>query len=311
MPLNLRQLEVFHAIIKHGSVTGAARALHVTQPAISAVLKHLEQRLNFPLFERLGGRLKPTAEAEALLPDVQEIFGRLDTLNRYTQEMRDGLSGRLVLASSPTLVDSLLPQAVARFRMKQPGVSVGLRSLPTPLVVERVARREVDFGVVYGPIDDAGVDALDLVISEIACVLPAGHAWSGKRQIKAGDLAGLSIIGLSPSTRLGQAIESSCRKQGVEPPLPGIEPSSSLTACLMVREGAGVALVDRTASLSSSFEDLVFKPFSPRISISIQVIFPRERPRSRASLVMVQALRDILAQPTQGKPRRKGVRSTP
>lgn len=294
MPLNLRQLEVFHAIIKHGSVTGAARGLHVTQPAVSAVLKHMEQRLGFPLFERVGGRLKPTPEAEALLPDVQEIFGRLDTLNRFTQDMRDGLSGGLVVASSPTLVDSLLPQAIARFRKGQPGISVSLRSLPTPLAVERVARREVDMGLVYGPIDDAGVNAEDLLVSEIACALPPSHPMAVKRQVRAVDLVGEPVISLSPSTALGQALEAQCRKQGVPPPVAGIEPSSSLTACLLVREGAGIALVDRTAALSSSFEDLVFKTFVPRIPVTIQMIFPRERPRSRASQLLVLALRDIL-----------------
>ena len=66
-----------------GSVTGAAHSLNVTQPAISNMLKHTEQQLKFKLFERIGGRLHPTPEAADLLPDVNEIFGRIGTLNRY------------------------------------------------------------------------------------------------------------------------------------------------------------------------------------------------------------------------------------
>ena len=112
--LNLRQLEVFHAIMRTGSVTAAAAELKVSQPAISAVLKHTEQRLRFNLFERQGGRLHPTPEATALLLDVNEIFGRADTLARLVQNMRDGHAGRLVLASSPTLVNTLLPCAGGR-----------------------------------------------------------------------------------------------------------------------------------------------------------------------------------------------------
>ena len=294
MPLNLRQLEVFHAIVKTGSVTGAARELHVTQPAISAVLKHLEQRLRYRLFERAGGRLKLTPEGEALLPDVYEIFGRLDTLSRVAEEMRDGLAGRLVVASSPTLVDTLLPQTVARFRLHQRGVSVSLRSLPTPLAVERVLRRDVDMGIVYGPVDEAAVDVEELVSSEIACARPLAHPLAAKDQVHAADLVGESVISLSPSTHLGRAIETQCIEAGVPPPVIAIEPSSSLTACLMVREGAGLALVDRTAALSGAFGDLAFRSFHPRIGFCIQLIYPRDRPRSRASVQFAQALRQAV-----------------
>lgn len=294
MTINLRQLEVFHAIIESGSVTGAARALHVTQPAVSAVLKLLEQRLGFKLFERVGGRLKPTPEAQALMPDVVEIFGRVNTLGRVAQDMRDGRAGRVVVASSPTLVDSLLPQALASFRRGSPGVSVALRSLPTPMAVERVARREVDIGLVYGPIDDPGVAVENLVDSEIACVLPQGHPLARRRTIDAADLAGQSVICLSAFTQLGRAIETQCLQAGVPVPQIGIEPSSSLTACLLVREGAGIGLVDRTAALSGAFADLAFRHFQPRIAVVVQLIFPRERPRSRATMQLVKALRQVV-----------------
>lgn len=294
MSLNLRHLEVFHAIVKSGSVTAAARDLHITQPAVSAVLKHMEQRLQFRLFERVGGRLKLTPEAEALVPDVHEIFGRLDTLGRVAQDMRDGLAGRLMVASTPTLVDTLLPQAIARFRLRQRGVSVALRSLPTPLAVQRVVQREVDMGVVYGPVDEAVVAAEDLASSEIACAVPLNHPLAARSEVHAADLANESVISVSPSTRLGRAIESRFAEAGVPPLVIGIEPSSSLTACLMVREGAGVALVDRTAALSGAFGDLAFRTFQPRIPISIQLIYPQDRPRSRASAQLAEALRQAV-----------------
>ena len=292
--MNLRQLEVFHAIMSTGSVTAAAQALHVSQPAISAVLKHTEQRLNFKLFERVGGRLHPTPEAAALLPDVQEIFGRVDTLGRMVQEMRDGITGRLVIATSPTLVNAFLPRAVAHFRARRPAVTLAIRSLPTPLAVERVARREVDMGVVYGPVDDAGVDVEELLISEIACVVPVGHALAQRDAVDAADLAGQPVISLGASTRLGQAIDARCRDSGQEPPFVAIEASSSLTACLMVAEGAGIALVDRTTALARTFGELVFLPFRPEIAVPIQLIYPRQRPRSRASVQLAEALRHVV-----------------
>ena len=117
--MTLRQLEVLYAIMKAGSITAAARNLHATQPAVSAVLKH-RAATQMELFERFGGRLHPTPEALAMLPDLEDIFGRIDTLSRVAQELRDGRTGKLVIATSPTLVTALLPQAVAALRSRAP-----------------------------------------------------------------------------------------------------------------------------------------------------------------------------------------------
>ena len=294
IPMNLRQLEVFYAIMQTGSVTGAARRLHVTQPAISNVLKHTEQQLEFKLFERVGGRLHPTPEATDLMPDVNEIFGRVGTLIRVAQEMRDGRSGRLVVATSPTLVNAFLPRAVALFRQRSPGVRVAVQSLPTPLVVERVARREVDMGIVYAPVIDGGVDAEELVMTEMACVVPKKHPLARKRIIDAKDLEGMPVISLGATTRIGASIEQECRNAGVPAPDVHIEASSSLAACLIVSEGAGVGLVDRATSLSGRFGDLAFRPFRPRIAVKVQLIYTRGRPRSRAAVQLSEQLRRVV-----------------
>ncbi len=281
--ITLRQLEVIYAILRAGSVTGAATYLNVSQPAVSNVLKHTELQLQFKLFDRIGGRLYVTPEAGSLLPDLHEIFGRIGTLNRMMQELQDGKTGKLVIATSPTLVNAFLPRALSIFRKRNPGVKIAIQSLPTPLAIERVARREVDMGIVYSPVGDNGVDAVDLVDTELACVIPKGHLLARKHIIGIQDLSGRSVISLGSTTRIGQIIEDTCRKAGVMPPDVDIEASSSLAACLMVSEGIGIGLVDKATSLSGKFADLVFRSFSPRIALSVQLIFPRDRPRSLAA----------------------------
>lgn len=291
--LNLKQLEVFHAVMQAGSVTGAARHLNVTQPAVSNALKYAEQQLKFKLFERVGGRLLPTAEAIALLPDVSEIFGRIGTLNRVVQEMSNGPSGRLVIATSPTLVHAFLPKAIALLRQRIPSVQVTIHSLPTPMAIERVARREADVGVVYAPVSDSAVEAEDLLVTEIACVLLKLHPLAKKRFITAKDLKGEAVISLGSSTRLGMLIGEACMKSNVPAPQVAIEASSSFAACMMVGEGGGLALIDRSTALSGKFEDLAFKTFHPRSEVVVQLIYPRDRPRSRATVRLSEFLKDI------------------
>ena len=278
-----------------GSVTGAAQLLNVSQPAVSNVLKHMEQQLRFKLFERVRGRLHATPEAIDILPDVTEIFGRIGTLTRVMQEMRDGRSGRIVVATSPTLVNAFLPRAIALFRKRNSGVRVAIQSLPTPLVVERVARREVDMGIVYAPVTDAGVTAEDLVTTELACVVPKGHALARKRVVKSEDLASETVISLGATTRIGLVVEEECRKAGMPVPDVGVEASSSLAACLMVSEGAGIGLVDRALSRSRKFNDLAFRPFVPRIALAVMMIYPRSRPRSRATTSLSDLLRSSVS----------------
>src|SRR5690349_9832534 len=111
--MNLRQLEVFYAIMRTGSVTAAARHLNVTQPAVSAVLKHFEAQSKIRLFRRVGGRLQPTPEAEAIFPDVAEIHGRLDAVDRFMSDLALGRVGTLTLASSLTIANGVVAKCVA------------------------------------------------------------------------------------------------------------------------------------------------------------------------------------------------------
>jgi DNA-binding transcriptional LysR family regulator len=138
-------------------------------------------------------------------------------------------------------------------------------------------------GIVYAPVGDSGVEAEILLDTELACVIPKGHPLSRKRAIRVEDLGSQSVISLGATTRIGQVIEETCRKAGVTPPTVDIEASSSLAACLMVSEGIGIGLVDKATSLSGKFTDLVFRSFSPRVPLSVQIIFPRDRPRSMAA----------------------------
>jgi DNA-binding transcriptional LysR family regulator len=288
--MTLRQLETLYAIMRAGSITAAARNLHVTQPAVSAVLKHTEQQLKMKLFERIGGRLHPTPEALSLLPDLEEIFGRIDTVSRAVQELRDGRTGKLVLATSPTLVNALLPQAIAALRAATPTLNVVVHSLPTPMAIARVSRREADLGLVYAPVADPALDAEDLIVSEMAVVVRRDHPLAAKSEIHARELHDESVISTGPRTRLGALVEEACQREGETPPWIGIEASSSLAACMMVGCGAGVGLVDRSIELSGKFDDLAFRPFRPRIEVRIQLVFPRDRPRSRASMQLADWL---------------------
>ena len=101
--MNLRQIEVFSTIMRTGSVTKAAKALNVSQPSVSKVLKHTELRLGFPLFKRIGGRLYPTPEAEILYAETARIDEDVAHLSQLAFELSDAGVGRIRVGCPPSL----------------------------------------------------------------------------------------------------------------------------------------------------------------------------------------------------------------
>jgi DNA-binding transcriptional LysR family regulator len=293
--VNPRQLEVFHAIMLSPSLTEAARMLNVSQPAVSAILKHMEDQLELRLFERIGGRLVPTPEAEMLFPEVERLFAQLQSVRRITKEIREGTSGFLSVVGNPTLANTLLPRALTRLRKRHPGVRARLESALARQVVDSVARREFDLGLVYGPSADAGTGAEAIGHTTIACAMREDHPLAKLKEIGPAQLSGQDLITFAKGTPIRIKIEEAFRNADCE--LTTIaEVTYSLTACFIAQEGAGVALIDPLVLQTGAFPNLMIRPFRPEQQVQILLLYPKNRPRSRLSTLMGELLREMLAE---------------
>ncbi len=119
--LNLRQVDIFRAIVKFGTVTAAAAALGSSQPTLTRELLRLETSVGFRLFERRRQRLHPTARALKLYHAIEEAYSWLDRINLSLHRMRAAYGEILQVSTLPTFAQSLLPQAVARLQADAPG----------------------------------------------------------------------------------------------------------------------------------------------------------------------------------------------
>ncbi|TMV52617.1 LysR family transcriptional regulator, partial [Thioclava sp. BHET1] len=129
--MRARQLEVFTAVMRAGTVTGAARMLNISQPALSQILIHAEDELGFKLFSREKGRLHPTPEALELYPEAERIFGSLEGLRRKTDDLRLGRAGLVRIGASAPPAMALLPRVLTAFRAAHPDIV--LRSHVAPI----------------------------------------------------------------------------------------------------------------------------------------------------------------------------------
>ena len=278
--INLRQVEVFYAIMRAGSITEAARVLNVTQPAVSAALKQLEARLRMKLFDRVGGRLRPTPEARALLPDVAEIFGRLGAVERFSADLAGGARGVITVAATQPLCDGFVAKAVATFVSRRPGVKVSLISLASPMVLDRVANREVDLGVCYEPIVSRAVHVETLGHSDIGCILPTRHALARRKSIRVRDLAPFPVVTYLPQTLLRPHIDRAFSDKSSAPRL-SVETSTSATAIMLALHGAGIAIVETALFAARPVAGLVVRPLEPRIELKSLLLRPRHGTTSR------------------------------
>lgn len=293
--LSLKHIEVFHAIMRTGSITGAAQMLNVTQPAVSSTLKNFESRLRMQLFERVRGRLQPTPEAHALLPDILGIFERLSTLERLTRDLAGGRLGTLSIAATSPIANGYLAQAVAAFSRQRPEVRVALHSLASPVVIDRVVNREVDLGIAFEPVEHGALDVEVLTEASIACVLLDSHPLASQEAITLADLAPYKIITYLPQGMLRPHVDRALAAAGLTPRI-GIEVGLSITGMMLAFHGAGVALVEPSLLPGMPLPGLVARPLAPRVELRSLLLRPRMAPASRVVSDFVALLQRTVAQ---------------
>ena len=288
--INLRQVEVFYAVMRAGTITEAARVLNVTQPAVSAALKQLESRLRMPLFDRVGGRLQPTPEARALMPDVAEIFGRIGAVERMSQDLAAGARGVISIAATPPLCDGFVAKAVATFVAKRPAVKVSLQSMPTPMVLDRVLNREVDIGISYEPVVSAAVRSEEIMRAAIGCILPARHALAKRKTIRVRDLEPYPIVTYLPQALLRPYIDRAMSDKRMALRVT-VETGLSSTANMLAFHGAGIAVVETALFTARPMRGFVTRPLEPRIELKGLLLRPRQAHASRALTDFIAHLR--------------------
>jgi len=296
--LTHRQLDVFRTVMLCGQVTRAAELLHTSQPTISRELARLEQVLGYALFERLKGRMRPTARALALMEEVEASYVGLDRISAHAAALAQYRQGRLQLACLPALAQALVPDAVARFAQHAPEASVSLVSLESPLLEAALTEQRHDLGLGEQPAPEGCHSRLLLATHEV-CVLPAGHALAVKPALAPADFEGLPFVSLAPTDPYRQRMDQVFADAGVQRRLQ-VESGSAASVCALVQAGVGVALVNPLTALSLADTGLVLRPFAVPIAFQVHLSWPQWRVEHPLRPALVDAL-VAAAQQVQGR----------
>jgi DNA-binding transcriptional LysR family regulator len=291
--MNLRQLEVFEAVMRTGSVSAAARALNVSQPAVTKSLRLAEQAAGFVLFRRVRGRLFPSPEAETLLPEVERMRSDLGAIAALIRQLRDGNAGSVTVAAPGSVAHPFITPAVAQFTRERPKIRIEVMILPTAMVADRVAQSQADFGVVHQPTDNPYLDGEVICQAEGVCVLPRRHPLAHRKTLSARDLQDETLICYREDTAIGWLVRKALAAAGKRHDV-DIVINQSQQALDLVEAGAGVAVMDPFLLIASHHPALVGVPFRPAIPNRLRIIRARERPRSRAASQLERAIRELI-----------------
>jgi DNA-binding transcriptional LysR family regulator len=255
--MNLRQIEIFRAVMLAGSVTDAARLLHVSQPGVSRMLGHIELQLGFSLFERSRGRLRPTPEAQSLYAEVDRVYQGVQRVDEKARDLKNGGGLSLRVLASPSTALEIVPQAVSAMVARFPTARIYMETQLVREMVGQLVRSEADVAVSTLPIDNALLASEVVGRWSLACVFRNDHAFAGRRSVSLREVMNERLIAFSPDTPQGQVI-AQWWAQNNQVPHAQIEVRSGQVACSLAACGAGVAIVDELTARAWSRDKLGF-----------------------------------------------------
>jgi DNA-binding transcriptional LysR family regulator len=286
--MDARLLEVYRVVMENQSMTGAAKVLGVTQPAVSTQISRLEAQIGFKLFERVGTRLKASEKGLRFYDEVIVALSVIDRLAETANVIQGGSSGTLVVASHPSASTSLVPSVISALLKIRPDTRVRLINRMSEDVSATFDNGGCDIGIAQWPISVAGADNRRYKVKTVA-IMPKGHPLSEQPVIRASHFSGLPFIECSATVLTNHLIRNQFSASDAHYN-PVIQSEYFGTICGLVGEGCGVSIVDPWTAANIATENIEIRPFEPNIFYEIAVF---SRPTSRGSELANEFLRQL------------------
>ena len=270
----LRHMEVFRAVMLTGSISGAAKMLYVSQPAVSKLIAYVEGRLNLRLFDRLNNRLVPTADAHALYREVDRVYQAAMAVNECAAALAASPSQHLRICCSASLATAVLPAALAEVKRDVPSMKILWH---TSLIVEmpiQLLSKKVDLSIAALPVIHDHLHSRAFMRGYMVCVLPHGHPLADEPAISLRQLEDQALMLFRPDMPFGKLLAQAFERAGVQ--LSSfLDFSNAVEAAALVKQGMGVTIIDEFVAAESG---LVVKPLVEEIEFDISFVYSKFEP---------------------------------
>jgi DNA-binding transcriptional LysR family regulator len=272
--INLRQVEIFKAMIEQGTVSRAAEAMYLSQPAASKLLMQLEEDNGLKLFDRYKGRLVPTAQALRLYEEINRIFVGMRQVESAIGLIKREDQGRLVVGVIPALAGAYIQRTTMNFLKRNPNVYCLVKSPSSQWTAEFVLTRKLDVGLVTGRVENPFMISEPLLEHPLLCIMPIGHPLAELHVVRPEDLNNVPFVAFSTETYTGQKVESMFEAYNVRSNVV-LTADANPTLCQFVAAGLGVSLV-HPLFIAGIEKQVVVRPFEPDIPLDFLLCYARD-----------------------------------
>ena len=291
--MNLHHLEIFAAVVREGSVTAGAQALHLSQPAVSRQLRQLEDELGVLLLARQPRGVVPTGAGAELARYAERIFLLAREAEAAMAAHAGVRRGRLVVGASTTIADHLLPDLLAALRRRHP--ELGLQAVVGNTEQVQTALRDgaIEIGLTEGAdVDTREFDATPFRDDEMVLIASPQSPLAAGKGLPAAALAGLPLLAREPGSGSRDVVERALAAAGV-PFTPDLTLGSTEAIRNAVAAGLGVALISRLAAERDAREGRVAIIPVPDLQArrTLYALGARGRPLSPAAQAFCALLR--------------------
>ncbi len=273
---SIREYEALRAVITSGTTSGAARLLGISQPAISRAITQLETRMNIVLFERRGGRLRPTAEAMRMNGHLDRLFDAMLYLDGTDPGDPGGQPIRL--AAPPTMSD-MVCAAMASYIKLHPGQKLSLETCTSDGLISRLAQDTIDLGFTHADLTHSAMELVPFHESDAVCIMPVGHRLSKHDLITPELLDGEAFISILRRHAVRSRLDRVFADAGSEPNRV-VEVATGRSALSMARAGCGVAVICPFPLLRKDDPTIVSRPFRPVFTYRTSFAVSTARPQT-------------------------------
>ena len=247
MPLNLHLLRLFAAVVRSGSFSKAADALHQSQPSISKGVRDFELQLGCRLLDRSPRGVTPTREGVALMRHADILFATERSAEEELRALRSLDSGSLRIGASTTIATYLISDFLGAFHAAHPSIELYLTSANTRDIADLMLQHQIEIALIEGPINDDGLDSEAWITDVMELIVGPHHPFaSATEPIDPKDLAQEILIVREPGSGSREVVMQALATSGIEPART-LEIGSTEAIKQLVAAGLGISIVSRAA----------------------------------------------------------------
>lgn len=297
--ITLAQLAAVREIVQTGTVTAAAKNLHLTQPAVTQQIKLLENALGCSLFERHGRTMSPTQEGRMVFEKACEIADCMTALTDNLSRTREEVSGHLRIACGALTTIRILPGLLEQFLAIHPKVRFSITEVESSRIPDMLVHSQADIGMGLKPPPQKRILFKTLIKDQPVMICSANHPLAKAEQVTTTQMQSYPIIRMAPESTMWQIVD---RQLNLKPSEYSgtMEVGNNLSVASFVRRNLGIGIVPSYILDVINTEGIVPRPIRPAIKLHFGILHLEKKYRSTAFREFMEFAGNRFASPPAG-----------